>query len=355
MLIYSHIITKVLHQEVLPVMQELVSRSMTGEYGPNWYEKKAQQVFCHYRDYEKIAPAIAANPEDPTRGMDLTALFFLLNPYVDDKTKLTGFRDVIVSRGNLTDWQSRKLDRIRKIRNYAAHPALSNVLPEEQEDALRGVMEQDMLLELEEILHSFRPELSLYEYQQELKEQVAEQIARQNEAPEARTHFMDKTEELRPELRRIYDAPYFSAKLQMPKREYLDFIDASDERLPWPVAPAPSSQYYPDSRKERDPIIEIMKQLSEAEKALTPEWNQCFSMGEAEQGKTDRNGDTKGVRQPRPAARQAQQPNASKQVPQRKAGKPAPKTAASDVMADMVDDVVDKAASFLSGIFKRRS
>ncbi len=202
-----------------------------------------------------------------------------------------------------------------------------------------------MLLEMEEILQSFRPEVSLYEYQQELKDQVTEKIAQQNENPEPRTHFMDKTQELRPELRRIHDAPYFNAGLQMPKKEYLDFIDSRDEFLPWPVAPGRTNLEVTDFEKERDPIAAVMEQLAETEKSATPEWYQCFAMREGEEGKTGQKGNPVGAKQPRQVRTATQQ---------RPAKHPSKAKKADKVVDDMVEEAVDKAVSFLAGIFKRR-
>ncbi len=259
MLLYSHILSAALNEEALPVLRDMFTNAMREEYGPNWYESAVKPVFVYYQDYDKIAPAIAANPSDPAAAFDITALFFLFSPYVDGQA-LQGFRQVLVARNNLNEWQDHKLDKIRYIRNSAAHPATLNTDPSEKEAEKNGTVEKEMLDDLEKILKSFRPSASLYDYKSRLQEEVARKASASASGSTAAassgaasvpgpTIYMQQTEAIRPTLMRMHRAEYFEAKLHTPLKEEAPWTvnNADLHDLPWPsevLAQLRSQQQY---------------------------------------------------------------------------------------------------------------
>ncbi len=263
MLLYTDIVSKALNREALPLFKKFVDEALTRAYGTDWYDAFGKDILSNSKDFARISKMIDEEHKKPLDCMDITALFFLLTPYIvenDQPLYLEGALPILASYANLDDWQSKRLDRIRMIRNNVSHDKCDADFSANEAALKSGEQEKKWLTEIEEILKFFEPNKSLFEYQKQLSDEVTRELSTKKVQYVTPPHITE-AQDIRKELNRIMRLDYCNAPLREPLNGAAPWASATDDLndLPWPT------QAFAAKREE-----EAKKQLENA--PLLTQW-----------------------------------------------------------------------------------
>ena len=237
MLLYRSIVISALDDEVEPLLRSLVNQALTCIKGQNWYSDYGRSIMNAYSDFDKIEGKIQQGIA-PINALDMTALFFLLNPYAKDSTgntsSFTGAMDTVADYYHWNSWQCNKLNRIRLIRNGATHDNCDNNYTPTEEELRTGMQEKKWLNEIEAIIKNLQPSFQLTDYKTRLAEQIRKHSGAAKESPlDANTA---QVEAIRSDIQKIYRFDFCQAPIGAPLSGPAPWAscDADLDELPWP-------------------------------------------------------------------------------------------------------------------------
>ena len=140
---YFSLVYEALNQEVAPFLRETIEPALCVKYGNDWYSSYGLSIMKKYSNLKDIEEGMSAGLK-PLVAMDITALCFFLFPYGEDEGG-NGAIDVLVEYYKWDEWQFRKIERIRRIRNKIAHETYEKNFVLSDENIVNGIQEKAWL------------------------------------------------------------------------------------------------------------------------------------------------------------------------------------------------------------------
>lgn len=237
MLLYRSIVISALDDEVEPLLRTLVNQALTSSKGTNWYSAYGRSILQCYSDFDKIEAKIQQGIA-PIDTLDMTALFFLLNPYTKDSSDTSqsflGAMDTVADYYHWDSWQCNKLNRLRLIRNGATHDNCDKNYTPTEEELRGGMQEKKWLDEIEAIIKKLQPSFHLTEYKTRLAEQIRKHSGPAKANPMAANTA--QAEAIRSDVQKIFHFDFCEAPIGAPLSGPAPWAscDAELDELPWP-------------------------------------------------------------------------------------------------------------------------
>ena len=110
----------VIDKLALPLIKNELPEILRRKVGPDWYQSYAKGIMENYQDYHKLFEY----DEEPLKGYDISALWFLLFPYKTEQgefVRLDGAGSYFQEAKGLSDEQMAAIEALRTLRNGLVH------------------------------------------------------------------------------------------------------------------------------------------------------------------------------------------------------------------------------------------